>query len=425
MSRKGEDMHGHRPDPLPLCLVGCGGMGRRHLAGYAALARAGLARFELVGVTDLRPENARALAAEAEGLLGRRPEVYETAEDAVAGGRVAALDLVTDPASHAEIAIPALEAGIPVLCEKPLGLTVRACRAMVEATERGGTVLATAENYRRGGQNRLAKAALEAGLLGRVHLMVQLMVGGSDEVMITPWRHRKESGAIGLDMGVHLADIVEFLLGEVDTVFGRGLIAEPVRRGATGEQITATGEDSLLAQLRTARGVEVQLAYLPSGPGRRYVQRTVHGSAGSLVIPPDRSDGLLELHRGEEILRGSEIRRAIGPAAELDTVTKGLLGVEGTGDGAPFAEVDAAYLGVEIADFVSAVLDGHAPEVDGAGGMRAVALVLAIIESGLLGRSVEVPEILDGSLHGYQDDLDLAAGLISATERSATKEVLP
>lgn len=392
---------------LPLCLVGCGGMGRRHLAGYAALAGAGLARFDLVGVADLREEQAESAADEAERLLGRRPTVYGSVEDVISGGSVAALDLVTDPGSHPAIAVPALEAGLNVMSEKPLGLTIRACRAMIDAARRGGAVLATAENYRRGGQNRLARSALEAGLLGQVHLMCQQMVGGSDRVIITRWRHLKEAGAIGLDMGVHLADIIEFLLGDVETVFGRGLIAEPVRRDpAGGPPVHATGEDSLLAQLRTAAGVEVQLAYLPSGPGHRYVQRTVHGTAGSLAVPRDRSDGLLELRRGDEVLRGEQIRAEIGASAQLDEVTRALLGEEGTGDGAPFPEVDAAYLGIEIADFVSAVLDGHEPEVDGVGGMRAVALVLAIFESSLLGQPVRMADVLDGTVHAYQDDLD-------------------
>lgn len=394
-----------------VCLIGCGGMGRRHLAGYAALADAGLFDATLAGVLDVRPEAAEAVAAEAEALLGHRPVVYDRLEDVVDDPAITAADVVTDPSSHHVIAAPLLRSGRHVLSEKPLGLTVRAARTMVDAAREGNAILATAENYRRGGQNRLARAVLDAGLLGRVHLLVQLMVGGSDQVLITPWRHRKEAGSIALDMGCHLTDLIEYYLGPIETAYGRGFIAEPVRRAASGEVIEATGEDSLVGSYRTVAGVDVQLAYVPSGPGHSYVQRTVHGSAGSMVIPPDRSAGLVEVRRADGVLGAAALREAV--TATLDPVTVALLGPDGTGDGRPFAEVDAGYLGIEIADFLGAIRDGRPPEVDGAGGVRAVAGVLALMESDLAGRAVHIDEIIDGSVSAYQDELDAALGLLT------------
>lgn len=395
-----------------LCLIGCGGMGRRHLAGYAALARAGLFDATLAGVLDVRPDSAEAVAAEAERLLGHRPVVHARLEDVLDDPAITAADIVTDPSSHHVIAAPLLRSGRHVLSEKPLGLTVRAARTMVDAAHDGNAILATAENYRRGGQNRLARAVLDAGLLGRVHLLVQLMVGGSDQVLITPWRHRKEAGSIALDMGCHLTDLIEYYLGPIEAAYGRGFIAEPVRRAATGETIQATGEDSLVGNYRTASGVDVQLAYVPSGPGHSYVQRTVHGSAGSMVIPPDRSAGLVEVRGADGVLAAAELREAV--EATLDPVTVALLGPDGTGDGRPFAEVDAGYLGIEIADFLGAIRDGRPPEVDGGGGVRAVAAVLALMESDLAGRAVRIDEVIDGSVSAYQDELDEALGLIAA-----------
>ena len=62
---------------------------------------------------------------------------------------ILAVDVVTDGSMHHQVAIPALLAGKHALVEKPLGITVPACRAMIDAAEQGGAVLATAENYRR------------------------------------------------------------------------------------------------------------------------------------------------------------------------------------------------------------------------------------------------------------------------------------
>jgi predicted dehydrogenase len=132
------------------------------------------------------------------------------------------------------IAGPALSAGIHVLCEKPLGLTVRACRAIVDAAPDTGVVLATAENYRRDSTNRLARAVLDSGLLGEIHLMTQTNIGGDDSVMISPWRHLRESGSIALDMGVHYTDVFRYYLGELARVSGAAFIAQPLRKLAAG-----------------------------------------------------------------------------------------------------------------------------------------------------------------------------------------------
>ena len=116
-----------------------------------------------------------------------------------------------------------------MLCEKPLGVTVRACREMVEAAAASGAVLATAENYRRDGPNRLARAVLDSGMLGEIHLMIETNIGGDDGVLISPWRHLRETGSIALDMGVHYTDIFAYYLGELERACGMSFIAEPGR----------------------------------------------------------------------------------------------------------------------------------------------------------------------------------------------------
>lgn len=135
-----------------------------------------------------------------------------------------------------------------------------------------------------------------------------------------------------------------------------------------------------------------------------------------MTIPPDRTDGEVEVRRGDGILRGPQLRAALGDAGRLDDTTRALLGSRGTGGDAEFSAVDAGYLAVEIADFISAVLDGHAPEVDGLGGMRAVAGILAILESGLLGRPVTIDEVCSGAVSDYQDDIDAELGLLENAE---------
>src|SRR5262245_37537427 len=105
--------------------VGCGGMGRRHLNGMAALYKCSMPTMELAAVCDLNQENANWLADEAEKLLGTRPKVYaDIAQMAREMPDLQAADVTTDTGSHHAVAYACLEAGLHVMCEKPLAVTV-------------------------------------------------------------------------------------------------------------------------------------------------------------------------------------------------------------------------------------------------------------------------------------------------------------
>jgi predicted dehydrogenase len=281
--------------------------------------------------------------------------------------------------------------------------------SMVKCAKENGVVLATAENYRRGGQNRLAKAVIDSGILGKIHLMTEFWAGGDDKIIISKWRHMKNTGAIGMDMSIHYADIIEYYMGPVDRVWGRGIIAEPIRYTKDGtDPIIPDGEDALFAMMRTKAGADVLFTYLPSGPGKNYRLRVVHGSKGSVEVPGDRSDGDIFLHLEGRTLKNEEIAAELGAQFALNPVTKAVLGPDGTGGkGASWADVDSGYLAVEMHDFIEAIITKREPEVDGMGGMRALGVVLAILESGVTKDAISVDEILDHKIHSYQDSIDL------------------
>lgn len=394
---------------LGIALVGCGFMGRRHVLGYAALHKVGMLDAQIVAVLDINGEVAEKVALEAEQLLGIKPKVYTSLDDLLKDESVHAIDIVTEPKTHHVIANTAMKAGRHVLCEKPLALTVKTGMSMVKCAKENGVVLATAENYRRGGQNRLAKAVIDSGVLGKIHLMTEFWAGGDDKIIISKWRHMKNTGAIGMDMSIHYADIIEYYMGPVDRVWGRGIIAEPIRYTKDGtDPIIPDGEDALFAMMRTKAGADVLFTYLPSGPGKNYRLRVVHGSKGSVEVPGDRSDGDIFLHLEGRTLKNEEIAAELGAQFALNPVTKAVLGPDGTGGkGASWADVDSGYLAVEMHDFIEAIITKREPEVDGMGGMRALGVVLAILESGVTKDAISVDEILDHKIHSYQDSIDL------------------
>jgi predicted dehydrogenase len=409
-------------DRIAIGLIGCGGMGRRHLRAYGALADVGSKAFDVAAVCDARPAAAEEAADLVEKLLGTRPRVFAGHEELIASGAVEAVDVVTDPSAHHFVAVPALEAGLHVSCEKPLGITVRACQEIIGAVK-PGVVLSTAENYRRDGPNRLARKVLDSGLLGHVHAMVETNIGGSDRVLISPWRSILESGSMALDMGVHYLDIFNYLLGDMKTAYGSSFIAEPLRRSAPDAPAVegieyvepgvfkATGDDALVAFFETEAGVLVQLTYIPSGPGANYRQRTIHGRNGSMEVPRDRTGEAVVVHLGDTELSGAALREAVG-GFELDGITAAFFGAEGTEYDRPFEYVDAAIIGIELEDFALAVRSGRPPEIDGHGGLIAVAGVWAVAESRHLGQVVDVADVASGAIHAVQRPVDAHLGLI-------------
>jgi predicted dehydrogenase len=428
--------------PLALGLVGCGGMGLRHIQGLVELQRAGISPFELIAVCDARPEAAVRAADMAEEGLGRRPEIHTGLDALLAGptGRLMdAVDLVTDVGAHHSVGVKVLEAGKHLISEKPLGLTVKACRVMLDAAARSGAVLATAENYRRDPINRLVAALLQSGAIGRPFMAMQESVGGGRNVTITPWRHYKDRGGIVIDMGVHYTDLWLYFLGPIERIGGRVALFEPLRNPVAlsggmaafyagsaypDEPVRATAEDTSIGQVTFANGAIGQLLLSLAGHGEGYFLRRFYGSEGAMDAPSDRSGRPIRLARngaaqsGFVTLDDAEARSLL-PEFTLDDPTSRLFGASMlTSYDLPFEAIDRKLLALELEDFGRAVIEKRAPEVDGQGGLDAVAAMYAFFESSLAGRDVTLAEVAGGAVDAYQRDIDLALGLSEAEARS-------
>ena len=105
-------------DKIRLGLVGCGGMGTRHLYGLRELVQSPFSNVELCAVCDIRRENAELAALEAEKLMGVRPEIFTDLEQmARTVPDLTAVDVVTDPSVHHNVVCQALDLGLHVMVE--------------------------------------------------------------------------------------------------------------------------------------------------------------------------------------------------------------------------------------------------------------------------------------------------------------------
>ncbi|MFZ1756448.1 MAG: Gfo/Idh/MocA family oxidoreductase [Caldilineaceae bacterium] len=418
-------------DRIPLAIVGCGGMGHRHLYGLAELTNAGLSRFELVAACDPWTSNAESLANDAEERLGTRPAVVGTLAELEALG-VAAVDITTTPPYHHSLAVEAMERGMHVMVEKPAGLTVKGGNRIRAAQEKSGRVVSVAENYRRDPINRLGKALLDTGVIGTPRVMIHHTMGGADKMLISVWRHQKNQSGVLLDVGVHYADILEFYLGPITTAYAQSRLHEKYRlnpaagggenasnpAGVYGKwqkdmpgRFEATAEDASYATLTFASGAVASYVEDHATHGQGVWTRRIYGSTGSFDLPNDRSGNVITLHKDGESISDERLLEMV-PDFRLDATTAALFG----GDRLwrydfPFNETDRKLLAVEYGEFGDAIASGGSVEVDAYQGTRSVAISYAMLESSVAGRAVTIEEVLNESLGEYQRDIDEELGL--------------
>ncbi len=409
--------------------VGAGGMGRRHLRGYTRLLTSPLCNLELTAICDLNAENANFMADEAHELTGERPAVFsDVAEMKRAIPDLLAADVTTDAGSHHVVATACLKAGLNVLCEKPLAVTIRGCNLAIEAARQQGLVLSVAENFRRDPINRLVRALIDDGAIGTPRLMIETTVSGGSNVIITPWRHMKNSGTITLDEGVHHADILRYYLGEFRSVYGETRLHEKTRKNTQSagpggfyarwssgwaDTIEPTGEDALYAHVSFESGAVGHWINDHAGHGGRVSSRQVFGSKGRLECPGDRNGRPIKLHLDDGTVIDDGRILEYAPSYKLSPLAAELWGGERVWTYSfDFNDTDSRILALEYYELGECIRTGAKPEMTGEEGRADVALTYAPFESGCLGRAVTLDELIAPTADAYQREIDQHLGLI-------------
>jgi predicted dehydrogenase len=181
--------------------VGIGGMGNAWLKAVQ-----GSSEVEFAGFVEINPAMAKE-QAEKYGLDPAR--IFPTLKDALKAIKTDGVIDVTPPRFHREVSTTALEAGIPVLSEKPLADTFESAQAIVRKANETGVLHMVAQNYRYSVPAQTLKQTLAAGELGKVgSATVEFFkgphFGGFREEMPYP---------LIIDMSIHHFDMMRFFLG--------------------------------------------------------------------------------------------------------------------------------------------------------------------------------------------------------------------
>jgi myo-inositol 2-dehydrogenase/D-chiro-inositol 1-dehydrogenase/scyllo-inositol 2-dehydrogenase (NAD+) len=334
---------------LRIAVAGAGRAGALHARNLARVAGA-----ELVALVDERPEAAAELATECGGV----PAVASLAE-AIDTQRLDAIVIAAPTFAHRELVVEAAEAGLHVLCEKPMALDVAECDEMIAAHHRAGTVLQLGFVRRFRDEFAEAKRRIEAGEIGEPMVVKSLTRGPG---LPPAWAHDLErSNGMLAEVNSHDFDCVAWLAGSpIERVYTETANFKGADRGVEAEHFY----DNAVVSLRFASGAIGTIdGTCPADYG--YDARAeVLGSEGLLVIGEVGATTLLEARD-----------RETGIVRPISRTWPERFG--------------AAYRD-ELAAFVDAIVDGVPPLADGAAGRAAVAAVRAANRSWLEGLPVEV-----------------------------------
>jgi predicted dehydrogenase len=383
-------------EKVGIAIIGCGGMAGAHKNGFKALWERGIRDFEIVATCDIEEGRAVGMAEEIEKFQGKRPASYTDFEKMLSSeSSIDAVDICTLHRNHHTIAVPCIEAGKHVTIEKPLAITMRAGKKILDAAERKGVVLQVAENYRRDPSHRAINWAIRRGMIGNIRMIYWIDVG--ERLWYWGWREHKldAGGGWSLDGGVHFADLFRYHVGEVERLYAGVKAFHPYRYRNPEKRegpIEVDVEDTTIAVLHFRNGSMGQWTSTSAAPGEGFSRRVIYGDEGSI----DFGSGL-------------KARDKVIPIRELIEMFWSSISEEEKERLFPKGITDT--VATELKEFVDAVRGISRVETDGVEGYKDEAISIALYESAWIDRPVRIEDIEELKVEGYQAEINRRLGI--------------
>ena len=291
-------------------------------------------------------------------------------------GEIDAVIVASPNETHFEITMAALARGLPVLCEKPLGMNVAEAHKMADTAQQLGVTTMVPFTYRFMPTNQFVKHLITDGYVGRpYHLSMRYFAGYARDGTYA-WRFDEAKAGSGIlgDLGSHWLDMARWFLGEVTAVSANRdcfVDRDPRPDGTAYTQL----EDSAVIHARFESGASATLqcsAVCWEGtPFGQIHALDLHGSGGTL-------HALNDWNTVQEV-RGVRAGEQ-GPARPLHIP-------DDAWQGAPRERVHDTYRYIfrrteaMTRQWATAIADGRQVEPDFGTGARVQELVAAAINS--------------------------------------------
>ncbi len=343
---------------IRIAISGAGAIAERaHIPALRSVAD-----VQIVAIQSRTAEKAERVARALWPDDAGRPKSYSDFDEMIARERPDAIGIFTPNHLHCEFTVKALKAGAHVLVEKPMAPTAAAARKMVDAAAKAGRVLMVAMQRRFGGVERAIKDAVATGAIGKPHFIrARLSHGGPQNwAPGQKWftTASEAGGGAMLDLGVHVADLAIWFMGEIDSVSGQV--------GTLAKQIEVDDTGAMILHFKSG-AIGVVEASWSSIPPLSAIE--IYGTDGRVMAGYPRND--------------ISILRADGspaPGFSRDEVMSRF-------DPRDFLAPSRAL----AANFVGAIQGRERPSPDGTDGLRAVEAIEACYRSSRTGSRIKLP----------------------------------
>jgi perosamine synthetase len=243
-------------------IIGCGQMGQWHLNAYKNNPSCRVA-----AVADTNFTRAQTVAAE----IGAR--AYTSHTEMIQNEALDGVSVCTVPSTHQEIVIDCLKAGVHVLCEKPLAVSVDEAAEMLKVAQQQNRLVLPAFKFRFFDEVLRTKEMIERGSFGKI-LNFRLMFGGYMD-MAGSWYVQKElsGGGIIMDNGPHASDLIRYLLGEIRTV---------TAHASQIQDLDVEDTAQLMVQMESGTTGTIDLSWSSSVPAKTYLE--IYGEDGAALL---------------------------------------------------------------------------------------------------------------------------------------------
>jgi 1,5-anhydro-D-fructose reductase (1,5-anhydro-D-mannitol-forming) len=329
---------------------------------WGVIGASTIGREWMVPTINAQPDSMVAALASSDPERGRRyaaelgiPTVYSSLEELLGDAAIDAVYISTTNEWHEPQTLAAVAAGKHVLCEKPLALSLESARTMVAAAAAAGVVMGTNHHLRNAATHRTLRELIQAGAIGRP-LAARVFHAVHLPPHLQGWRIDRPDagGGVILDITVHDADTLRFALGDE--------VAEVTAMTASQGMGRAGLEDAVMGVMRFRDGVIAQFHDAFTAP---------HASTG------------FEVHGTEGSLYGRDVmtQRPIGTVSIVK---------HGSEEAIPVVHENLYERSVRC--FNAAMRGEGEPAATGADGVRSLAVALAVRESALQGKTVQVSD---------------------------------
>jgi predicted dehydrogenase len=308
---------------LRTAVIGVGSLGRHHARNYAELSREDRVKF--VGVSDSDGDTLSRVSSD------NGCDAFADWRELI--GKVDAVSIATPTETHCEIARAFLEAGVHVLVEKPIALTLDEADQMIAAAEKSGAKLMVGQLER----FNPAMVALRPHVTKPLYFEIH---------RVSPYPNRSLDVDVVLDVMIHDLDAVQWLVGEDVEVAGIHAVGIPV---------ISDKVDAANARIEFQNGAVANITASRIGTEKIRKTRFYQTNAYVVLDYATKFASLTSLNpEASHPLLGISINRL-----EID---------------------DVEPLRAEITAFLDSIETGTPPPVTGADGRRALALAVGVLE---------------------------------------------